>query len=120
MMRTRRRFLHASVEPVAWLASPPGQAYESDARRQTCYFAQIPRDGGEWTAQTLMPLHLIGRTEQWSEAAVFVVKHPTEIIDVAELEKERQQPSPAVDEIDLARPTSVEISRIMHDHPDRV
>ena len=78
------------------------------------------RDGSEWAAQTLQPLDLVGWTEQRPDAAVFLVKHPTEIVDIAELEKERQQPLPAIDEVDLARPANVEIPRIVQDHPDRI
>ena len=66
------------------------------------------------------PPHLVGRAEQRSDAAILVVKNPAEVIDIAEFQEERQQPSPAVDEIDLARPESVEIPRIVHDHPDRI
>ena len=55
--------------------------------------AKIPRDGGERTAQPLKSLHLVGRAEQRPDAAIFVVKDPAEVIDVAEFEEERQQPS---------------------------
>jgi hypothetical protein len=45
--------------------------------------AKIPRDGGEWTAQPLKPQHLVGRAKQRSDAAIFVVKDPAAVIDVA-------------------------------------
>src|SRR5262245_41362309 len=65
---------------------------------------KIPGDGGKWTAQPLKPQHLVSRAEHRPDAAILVVNDPAEIVDVAELEEERQQPSSAVDEIDLAGP----------------